>query len=161
MQKPPAAKTVSTTPRTAEVVAVPMWWHRGIVGRCFDLFSNVRLGIVLLVLLFIYSSIGSAGVLYPDRLSMTSWNIFSSDFWAHDQLRQWRGLEMTEFEWFHWWPFSTLMILIQAGELRRVADSHGNSRVDRWIVLLLHHQGRRRCSSRATKNHRDVFHHRA
>lgn len=136
MQKPPAAKTVSTTPRTAEVVAVPMWWHRGIVGRCFDLFSNVRLGIVLLVLLFIYSSIGSAGVLYPDRLSMTSWNIFSSDFWAHDQLRQWRGLEMTEFEWFHWWPFSTLMILISINivvtTLRRIPFKPVNYGV--WLI---------------------------
>ena len=31
----------------------------------FDLFSNVSLGITLLVLLFLFMSIGSAGIVYP------------------------------------------------------------------------------------------------
>ena len=83
------------------------WWRRGPVGAVLDLFSSVKFGIWLLVVLFIYSSIGSAGILYPE-----GWNIFSADNWAHDQIRQWRGLEMTEFEWFHWWPFDLLMVLI-------------------------------------------------
>ncbi len=77
-------------------------------GRAvYDLFSSVRFGIVLMVLLFIYMSIGSAGIVYPVHP-----NILHSEAWVHAQMRQWRGLEMTEFEWFHWWPFTTLIALI-------------------------------------------------
>lgn len=54
------------------------------------LFSSVWFGIWLLVLLFIYSSIGSA----------MPW------------IRQKPFFEMTEFEWFHWWPFDVLVALI-------------------------------------------------
>ncbi|MDI9404491.1 MAG: hypothetical protein QM516_11525 [Limnohabitans sp.] len=90
----------------ADASMVP-WWRRGAVGWTLDLFSSVKFGIWLLVALFIYSSVGSAGIVYPE-----SANIFSADGWAHDQIRQWRGLEMTEFEWFHWWPFDLMMILI-------------------------------------------------
>ena len=39
---------------------------RGPVRAVLDLFSSVKLGIWLLVLLFIYSSIGSAGIVYLD-----------------------------------------------------------------------------------------------
>ena len=85
----------------------PAFYRHGVIGGVFDLFSSVKLGITLLVLLFVYSSVGSAGIFYPE-----SWNIFSVNNWSHDQFRQWRGLEMTEFEWFHWWPFNTLMLLI-------------------------------------------------
>jgi cytochrome c-type biogenesis protein CcsB len=74
-----------------------------------DLFSNVRFGIVLLVLLFVYMSVGSAGVVYPVHP-----NLLHPDAWVHAQLRQWRPFEMTEFEWFHWWPFDVLMGLIAA-----------------------------------------------
>ena len=35
------------------------------IRALYDLFSNVKLGICLLVVLFIYSSVGSAGILYP------------------------------------------------------------------------------------------------
>jgi hypothetical protein len=83
------------------------WWRTGAAGWLLDLFSSVKLGIWLLALLFIYSSIGSAGIVYPEH-----WNILKAENWAHDQMRQWRGLEMTEFEWFHWWPFDLMMILI-------------------------------------------------
>ncbi|MCA9284210.1 MAG: hypothetical protein KDA22_03275 [Phycisphaerales bacterium] len=86
--------------RTARGGFAPFRW-------VLDLFSSVRFGIVLLALLFVYSSIGSAGIIYPDGP-----NIFSADGWAHDQLRQWRPFEMTEFEWFHWWPFNLLIGLI-------------------------------------------------
>ncbi|MCH8854521.1 MAG: hypothetical protein IID41_17990, partial [Planctomycetes bacterium] len=64
--------------------------RRGLITRLLDLFSNVWLAVVLLVLLFVYSSIGSA---YPP-------------------FRQHRLLEMTEFEWFHWWPFVLLIGLL-------------------------------------------------
>jgi len=84
---------------------------RGPVRAVLDLFSSVKLGIWLMAILFVYSSIGSAGIVYPDFAAGNA-NIFSADNWAHDQLRQWRGLEMTEFEWFHWWPFDLMMILL-------------------------------------------------
>ena len=73
----------------------------------FDLFSNVSLGITLLVLLFLFMSIGSAGIVYPVHP-----NLFHPDAWEYAQIRQWRGLEMTEFEWFHWWPFNLLIGLL-------------------------------------------------
>ena len=87
------------------------WWRRGLAGWTLDLFSSVKLGIWLMVILFIYSSIGSAGIVYPD-FDAGTWDIFNPENWAHDQMRQWRNLEMTEFEWFHWWPFDLMMILI-------------------------------------------------
>jgi len=90
---------------------VAPWWRSGVIGWTLDLFSSVKFGIWLLVLLFIYSSVGSAGIVYLD-FDAGTWNIFNPENWAHDQIRQWRGLEMTEFEWFHWWPFDLMMILI-------------------------------------------------
>jgi len=85
----------------------------------YDLLSSVRFGITLLVLLFIYMSVGSAGIVYPIHP-----NLFHPDAWVHDQLRQWRPFEMTEFEWFHWWPFNLLVGLIAANmivtTLRRI-----------------------------------------
>jgi hypothetical protein len=78
-----------------------------VLGPIIDLFSNVRFGIVLLVILFIYSSIGSAGIIYPIHP-----NLFDSNSWVHAQLRQFRPFEMTEFEWFHWWPFNLLVALL-------------------------------------------------
>lgn len=84
-----------------------------------DLFSSVRLGVVLFVLLFIYMSIGSAGVIYPVHP-----NIFHPDAWRHEQIRQRPWLEMTEFEWFHWWPFDLMLALLVANmviaTLRRI-----------------------------------------
>ncbi len=96
-------------PTTDSPSATPPSLRRGPLGRVLDLFSSVWFGIWLLVALFVYSSVGSAGIIYPER-----WNIFSADNWAHDQIRQWRVFEMTEFEWFHWWPFDLMMILIAA-----------------------------------------------
>jgi hypothetical protein len=62
-------------------------------GRALlDLFSNVWFGVFWAVLLFIYCSIGSAA----------------------PRVRQLPLLEMTEFEWFHWWPFNVLIILFAA-----------------------------------------------
>ena len=99
--------TESTSPtRDASSAAT-----RGALRTALDLFSSVKLGIWLMAILFVYSSIGSAGIVYPDFAAGTA-NIFDAENWAHDQLRQWRGLEMTEFEWFHWWPFDLMMILL-------------------------------------------------
>jgi hypothetical protein len=45
----------------------PPWWRTGVIGAVLDFFTNVKLGIWLMVLLFIYSSIGSAGIVYPEH----------------------------------------------------------------------------------------------
>lgn len=81
--------------------------RRSPLARLLDLFSSITLGIWLIGLLFVYCSVGSAGIVYP-----TSSGIFSGDAWTHAQIRQWRFFEMTEFEWFHWWPFKALIVLI-------------------------------------------------
>jgi hypothetical protein len=57
--------------------------------KFLDAMSNVWLGIILAALLFVYCSIGS----------------------AISSVRQHPWLEMTEFEWFHWWPFNVLNLL--------------------------------------------------
>lgn len=62
----------------------------GPLTRLLDLFSSVWFGVTLMVLIFAYSSIGSA---YPP-------------------FRQHPLLEMTEFEWFCWWPFNLLVALL-------------------------------------------------
>jgi len=54
-----------------------------------QLFGSIWFGILLLTALFVYCSIGS----------------------ALPQVRQLPALEMTEFEWFHWWPFDVLVAL--------------------------------------------------
>ncbi len=81
---------------------------RSLIRVPLDVFSSIWTGIVLLVLLFFYSSIGSVGLWLPMSL-----NIFNfPDTWLQLQIRQYRGFEMTEFEWFHWWPFNLLIALI-------------------------------------------------
>lgn len=74
-----------------------------------DLFSSVKLGITLLAILFFYSSIGSAGILYP--ASLVFWDL---DNWNQVVVRHMPGLEKTEYEWFQWWPFTLLIGLIIA-----------------------------------------------
>ena len=75
--------------------------------RLLDFFSSVKLGISLLVILFIYMSIGSAGVVYPIHPA-----IWHTDAWTYEQIRQRPWFEMTEFEWFHWWPFNVMIALL-------------------------------------------------
>ncbi|HVZ94877.1 MAG TPA: hypothetical protein VG797_10240 [Phycisphaerales bacterium] len=79
------------------------------VRAILELFSSVRLGIILLFILFIYCTIGSAGILYP-----VAWNIFDTENWRHEFVRTWRAFEMTEFEWFHTPFFTALIGLIAA-----------------------------------------------
>ena len=61
---------------------------RGPIRIVLDLFTNVWFAIFGAGVLFMYCSIGS----------------------AVPQVRQLPWLEMTEFEWFHWWPFSVMVI---------------------------------------------------
>jgi len=71
--------------------ALPRFRSRpGFVAGVLNLFSNVWLGVFWAVLLFFYCSIGS----------------------ALPAVRQLPALEMTEFQWFHWWPFNVLMVLL-------------------------------------------------
>ncbi len=104
----------------------------GPFGWLVNLFSSITFGIVLLSLLFVYSSIGSAGILYPTSFDITSW-----DNWAQISVRQLRGFEMTEFEWFHWWPFDLLIGLIcvnlSVATLRRIPF-----RVVNYGVWMIH-----------------------
>ncbi|MHC4220571.1 MAG: hypothetical protein ACYSU7_19205, partial [Planctomycetota bacterium] len=60
------------------------------VGAMLNSIGSVWTGIALLTVLFVYCSIGS----------------------AVPALRQLRFFEMTEFEWFHWWPFDLMVALI-------------------------------------------------
>jgi hypothetical protein len=85
--------------------------RRGPVTLVLDVFSSVPLGIVLMAILFMYCTIGSAGILYP-ALGPGRWNPFNPDVWRHEMPRQWRGLELTEFEWFHTPLFNALILLI-------------------------------------------------
>lgn len=64
--------------------------RRSPVRAALELLSSVRLGIVILSLLFVYMSVGSAGYV----------------------VRQMRLFEMTEYEWFIWWPFTLLSALL-------------------------------------------------
>ncbi len=95
------------------------------------LFSSVTFGISLMALLFLYMTVGSAGILYPVHP-----NLFHPDAWVHAQMRQWRPFEMTEFEWFHWWPFNALVLLIAitmvVTTLRRIAFKPVNYGV--WMI---------------------------
>lgn len=72
-----------------------------------ELLSSVWFGIWLLILLFIYSSLGSAGVIYPVRVD-------GALRFVHAMPRQWRAFEMTEFEWFHTTAFLLLCLLLAA-----------------------------------------------
>ena len=132
---------MDTTPTTTE----PTMARRslphvgGPLAPVIDLFSSVRFGIVLLVLLFLYMSIGSAGIIYPVHP-----NVFHPDAWVHAQFRQWRPFEMTEFEWFHWWPFDLVMGLLSANiiitTIRRIpfkAVNYGVWMIHTGIIVLV------------------------
>lgn len=87
---------------------------RGPIGALLDLFSSVWLGIALISALFVYMSAGS----------------------AIPPLRQMRIFEMTEFEWFNWWPFTLLIGLIcvniTVATLRRIPFNTINLGV--WMI---------------------------
>ena len=68
-----------------------------------DLFSTVWFGITTLILIFLYCSIGSSGV-------PVSFAIWEPTAWVN--LREMRAFELTEFEWFHWWPFKCLITIL-------------------------------------------------
>ena len=84
-----------------------MWWYL-LLPTCvafafIDLFTKVWFGITVLSTLFFYCSVGSSGI-------PVSFAILEPTTWV--SLREMRGLELTEFEWFHWWPFKWLIALL-------------------------------------------------
>lgn len=82
---------MTTTPSHAPSPGEPpAQTRRGPLRAVLDLFSSVWLGITLISVLFVYMSVGSA---IPPA-------------------RQLRIFEMTEFEWFNWWPFTLMLALI-------------------------------------------------
>ncbi|MDX2114532.1 MAG: hypothetical protein SFZ24_02770 [Planctomycetota bacterium] len=108
---------------------------RGIGGRLLDLLASVRLGIVTMIALFVYSSVGSAGIVYPD-LGPGSWNVLNPAIWRHEMIRQWPMFELTEFEWFHTPFFNGLIALLCVNmivaTLRRIRLSVLNLGV--WMI---------------------------
>ena len=93
--------TTTTATEPIDAAASPASGPDAARRRCpvvLDLFSNVKFGIWILVILFIYMSVSSAGIVTHASESAASRRL---DLRA---LRQWRPFEMTEFEWFHWWP---------------------------------------------------------
>ncbi|RKY21890.1 MAG: hypothetical protein DRQ55_02915 [Planctomycetota bacterium] len=103
----------------------------GPLALLLGLFSNVWLGVFLMTVMFVYSWIGSAGL--PIYVGGYPWQI---DAWVFEQMRQWPGLEMTEYEWFNWWPFNLLIGLICANitvtTLRRIKLNAINLGV--WMI---------------------------
>jgi hypothetical protein len=91
--------------RTESIESV--WWYLVVPPLvalvCIDLFSTVWFGITTLILLFLYCSIGSSG-------APVSFVIWEPAAWVN--LREMRAFEMTEFEWFHWWPFKWLVAIL-------------------------------------------------
>lgn len=87
MTDPPPSPTATPAPPPSRPSRDPLRW-------LLDLFSNVRFGVFLMVVLFVYCALGSAGILYPamvdGRLTL-----------RHEFIRQWRMFEMTEYEWFN------------------------------------------------------------
>ena len=84
-----------------------LWWYLIVpplvAFTLINLFSTVWFGITTLTLLFLYSSVGSSG-------APVSFAIWEPSAWVN--IREMRGLEMTEFEWFHWWPFKWLIAIL-------------------------------------------------
>lgn len=98
---------------------------RGPLTLLLDLFSSVRLGISLMIVIFIYSSIGSAGL-------PVHWNILEPSSWRNVR----ELIEMSEFQWFHWWPFDLMIALfcvnITTVTIRRIPFNVMNLGV--WMI---------------------------
>jgi hypothetical protein len=95
------------------------------------LFSSIWLGVTLLALLFVYCSIGSAGMPIGDGVLKPPF-ILRPDAWV--PVRE--EFELSEFEWFHIWPFKLLIALICANivvaTLRRIPFNVVNLGV--WMI---------------------------
>lgn len=72
--------------------------QKEMLSAILERLSSVRLGITMMIVLFFYSWLGSAGLFYPVFA-------YGGVEWRHVMVRQFRIFEMTEFEWFHTWFF--------------------------------------------------------
>ena len=92
-----------------------------------SLLESVWFGIFLMTVLFIYGAIGSAGV-------PTSISFWEASAWY--LIREHRTLEMTEYEWFNWWPFYTLVgltcLTMAVVTIRRIPMTVINAGV--WMI---------------------------
>ncbi len=122
MAKNPGSKTPDPARRMSPVSVV------------LDLASSVRLGIVLLTVLFVYCAVGSAGIIYPSGGAVDF--AFLGIGFRHSMIRQWPIFEMTEFEWFHTWFFNANIALIcvnlTVATLRRIRFNAVNLGV--WMI---------------------------
>lgn len=111
--------TVPATPRTLRD------GRRGPVTWLLDVFSSIRLGVTLMVLIFIYSSIGSAGI--PRSLLL-----MEPETWL--SVRE--VFDISEFQWFHWWPFDLMIGLfcvnLTVATIRRIPFKVVNLGV--WMI---------------------------
>lgn len=128
---PPAQPVESPADRRNEAAArFGERWPRP-ARAVLDLFSSVTFGIVVLAVLFVYMTIGSAGLFYPVGL-----NIFKGENWHIEFVRQWRIFDLTEFEWFHTWFFNGLIAVLCANiivtTVRRIRLSKLNAGV--WMI---------------------------
>ncbi|HRX85860.1 MAG TPA: hypothetical protein P5572_12655 [Phycisphaerae bacterium] len=82
---------------------VPAVRRRSLFTAILDLFSSVWFGIALMVLIFLYMFIASAGLLRP-----VDWSNPGGP-WMRWVVRETFG--MTEMEAFDWWPFTALIAL--------------------------------------------------
>ena len=92
-----------------------------------DLLSSVKLGLVLMGILLVYCAVGSAGV----PVSVAFWEPAT---WV--QVREHPWLEMTEMEWFQWWPFLVLVfgtcLVMAVTTIRKIPCTVINAGV--WMV---------------------------
>ncbi|MBT4583603.1 MAG: hypothetical protein HOC93_00805 [Phycisphaerae bacterium] len=99
----PTAAAVLLFWRSGDVGSV--WWYllvpTFVALALIDLFTTIWFGITTLCLLFVYCSIGSSGI-------PISFAIWEPQTWVN--IRE--TMEMTEFEWFHWWPFKWLIAVL-------------------------------------------------
>ena len=99
----PAAALVLLFWRSGEIGSV--WWYLTIPTfislALMGLFTTIWLGVITLCLLFVYCSVGSSGI-------PVSFAIWEPQTWVN--IRE--SMEMTEFEWFHWWPFKWLVAFL-------------------------------------------------
>ncbi len=101
----------------------------------YDLISSIWFGIFMMVLLFIYMSIASAGILYP--LSITD----PYGPWIRWIVRE--DFNKTEMEVFAWWPFNLLMglftlnmIVVTLRRIRLTVLNLGVWMIHSGIVIL-------------------------
>lgn len=91
------------------------------------LFSNVKVGLVLLGLLIVYCAVGSAGI-------PVSYELWEPATWQKVREHPW--FEMTEMEWFQWWPFLVLIsltcLVMATTTIRRIPLNRINAGV--WMV---------------------------